>query len=370
MGETDRFECKSNFGFKHQDKWLRPVAALANNAGGYVFFGVNDKDVRGSAGEDLSYAVTGMSTAEFGAAEPADFATRIRATFDPTPAFTIATADIGGKVIGVIHVLRHDSRPIIATRNEGTIKEGDIFYRYPGQSARIKYSDLWAILDARDADARAQILPMIDRLPRLGPSKAMVANPKDGTLEDGRNAIQIDASRINKLTFIKEGEFSDRAGAPTLRLLGDVHVVGDRGAPKARLAVVTMDDILTAFLKQAQAEDPKEFIRFAIEVGQGERLPLRYFARQAGFTDEALVKFINGTNGTPSRKRRYIQWFKHNAAFLRAVGTPKALLVQILDGANPEIATPVQAGHVSQAISALPRNVKVDKDAVLALLGK
>lgn len=38
-GETDRCECKANFGFKHQDKWLRPIAALANNTAAFCSSG-------------------------------------------------------------------------------------------------------------------------------------------------------------------------------------------------------------------------------------------------------------------------------------------------------------------------------------------
>ncbi len=42
-GESEKHECKEVFGFKYAEKWLRAVAALANNEGGYVVFGVTDK---------------------------------------------------------------------------------------------------------------------------------------------------------------------------------------------------------------------------------------------------------------------------------------------------------------------------------------
>lgn len=45
LGESDRHECKESFGFRHSDKWLRAVGALANHEGGYVLFGVKDKTV-------------------------------------------------------------------------------------------------------------------------------------------------------------------------------------------------------------------------------------------------------------------------------------------------------------------------------------
>ncbi|ESZ20035.1 ATP-binding protein [Mesorhizobium sp. L2C084A000] len=370
VGETDRFECKANFGFKHQDKWLRPIAALANNSGGYVFFGVHDKDEVGPAGEDLSYALVGMTADDFVSADPADFATRIKAMFDPTPGFQVGTATIDGKTIGVIHVRRHDSRPVIATKAEGTIKEGDIFYRYPGQSSRIKYSDLRAMLDVRDAEARAQILPMVERLLRLGPMKTMVADLENGTLDDGNRTIQIDAALIDKLTFIKEGEFSEKEGAPTLRLVGEVHSLDSETKTKVKLGILTRDDILTAFVDQTQPDNPKEYIRFAVQVGQGERLPLHYFARQAALSKDDLVDFINATTGSPSRKKKYIEWLEPSSAFHAAVGKPKTLLGQILKGDIPQVTTPTEAAHASQAIAAIPTGAAFDKAAIFSLLKK
>ncbi len=366
-GETERCECKAGFGFRYQDKWLRPIAALANNAGGYVFFGVHDKDGKGPLGEDWSHAVVGLDNDEFGSADPANFSARVKAMFDPTPVFQAGTVEIGGKTIGVIHVRRHESRPVIAVKQEGSIKEGDIFYRYPGQSSRIKYSDLRAMLDARDAEARAQILPMVERLLKLGPARAMVADLDLGVLQDGNRSIHIDQSLVDKLTFIKEGEFSETDGAPTLRLVGDVSAVSEDGKRTSRLGILTRADIISAFLEQVKPVDPKEYIRFAIEVGQGERLPLHYFARLAGLSQEELVKFINSSGGPPARKQKYVNWLSPHAAFRRAVGSPKAILDGILAGATPSVTTPTEASHAAQAIVGIPRDTNFDFATLLGL---
>lgn len=365
--ETDVCECKAGFGFKHQDKWLRPIAALANNAGGYVFFGVKDKDAKGPNGEDYAGAVTGLDTNEFASADPADLATRVKSMFDPTPSFRTTTVEIGGKTIGVIHVVRHNSRPVIATKAEGTIKEGDIFYRYPGQSSRIKYSDLRSILDARDAEARAQILPMVERLLQLGPARSMVADLAEGALVDGNRTVQIDKSLLEKLSFIKEGQFSEIEGAPTLRLIGDVSAV-DGNKVTQQFGVLTRDGILAAFLDQTVPENPKEYIRFALQVGQGERLPLHYFARLADLAGEPLKKFIEEGPGTVARKKRYIGWLEPDAAYHAAVGTPKALLARIVVGEVPAVTNAIEAGRVGQAIQSLSDKAGLELATLVDLL--
>lgn len=367
-GETDKCECKANFGFKHQDKWLRPIAALANNAGGILFFGVFDKDTKGPNGEDWSHAVRGLDSTEFIEADPADFATRVKSMFDPTPVFHITTAKIGGKTIGAIYVHQHASRPVIAVKQEGSIKEGDIFYRYPGQSSRIKYSDLRAILDARDAEARAQILPMVEKLLQLGPKRTMVADLENGMLSDGGRTLQIDKQLLEKLSFVKEGEFSEVEGAPTLRLVGDVTAVEANGQTISQLGMLTRSNVLKAFLEQTKPNDPTVYIRFALEVGQNERLPLHYFARLAGMSREELVAFINSTSATPTKKKRYIDWTKPDAAFHKAVGTPKAFLNNILAGNLPVVTNSTVAGHIGQAFQALPSDAIIDLPAFLNLL--
>lgn len=368
-GETDAHECKTSFGMKHAQAWLRAIAALANNSGGYIFFGVNDKGVKGPNDEDLSHAVIGMSSEEFQKVDPAAVAKRVKAVFDPTPRFRTTTVTIGGKAVGVIHVEQHESRPVIATKQEGDkISEGDIFFRYPGQSTRIKYSDLRAMLDARDRDARAQILPMVERLLQLGPERTMIADLAEGTLEDGKRAIQIDEALIEKLNFIKEGEFSERAGAPTLRLVGEVQPVGASVTVKTKLGLLSREHLLNAFLNQVPPDDPLLHIRFAVEHAQGEWLPIHYFAKLAGLTREQLIEFIKSTNGTEYQKNLYSQRAQPNAAYHKAQGKPKTLLAEIIAGNLPTVTNAQEASHAGQALQALPDGFAVDLPPTLALL--
>lgn len=238
LGETDTHECKTSFSLKYPSAWLRAIAALANNAGGYVFFGVLDKGTFGDGGEDMSYVASGMKTDEFAKMDPVELTKRVKSVFDPTPRVSTRLLTLGTATVGVMHVERHESRPVISIKNEGNdVREGDIYFRYPGQSARIKYSDLRTLLDARDRDAREQILPMVERLLQLGPERSMIADLADGTLGDGKQSIQIDAALIDKLVFVKEGNFSEVAGAPTLRLMGEVQPTGHGETGKIKLGL-------------------------------------------------------------------------------------------------------------------------------------
>lgn len=358
-GETDTHECKSSFGLKHPQAWLRAIAALSNNSGGYVFFGVND-----------SLEVIGMKSDEFDKVDPATLSKRVRSVFDPTPKFRTTVIELGGHRVGVIYVERHQSRPTIAVKQDGDkISEGDIFYRYPGQSARIKYSDLRAMLDARDKESRAQILPMVEKLLTLGPRRSLVADLQDGTIGDGQSAIEIDAALVDKLSFIKEGHFVETDGDPTLRLIGDVQPVGGTILTKTEFGLLTREGVRNAFLDQATPANPEEYIRFAVEVGSGkEWFPMHYFAHLAGMQKDELIAFISNTAGSDDRKMLCINRAKTNAAFKIAVGKPKSILDELVAGKLPTVSSAQDASQVGQAVCALPNDFEVQKMPMLALL--
>lgn len=365
-GESDQHECKEGFGFKHCDKWLRAVAALANNRGGYVVFGVKEKV--GMASGRSSFEVVGLSN-DFENADPVEFAKRLKTTFDPTPVVDIVAIEIGGKKIGILHVHQHPARPIIAVHNEGSlVKEGDIYFRYPGQSSRIKYSDLRTIFDDRDRRARADIMPMIDQLLRLGPQNAMVADLSNGTLADGVRSFSISKELISQIKFIREGEFVEKEGEPALRLVGDVQAVDSEGQI-IRRGFVTPTDLQNDFLEQQAPYEPKEYIRCAVEAGNGGWLPLHYFAALCGLNRDGLVAYIKATAAPQARKDLYAARASGvQSAYSLAVGQSVDIVTSLEAGDVPEITSIQIAAHFGRAVAGLRQKPVADLPAVLKAL--
>jgi Putative DNA-binding domain len=282
LGETDKQECKKSFSLKGSGGWVRAVAALANNKGGYIFFGIIEEDKETTKAKDQSHVVVGLDTEEFRQVDIKYILQPIKSALDPTPTVQRTTIELDGKYIGVLYVEQHPSRPVIVRSGDGTnIKEGDIFYRYPGSSERIKYSDLRAILDERDKVARERILPQVQRLIRLGPEKALVADLENGTLGENGQAIVIDPSLIEKIKFIREGEFDEKSGAPTLRLVGDVIAASGGAFAQTKLIrdKVGEGDILRNFLEQQSVSLPGSYITQGIDL-QRKWLPLFYYIKQ------------------------------------------------------------------------------------------
>ena len=210
-GETDEHECKQSFNLRYFSPALKSIAGFANNRGGYLFFGVKNKPD--------GFAVCGLADDRFTATDQNKFSQTTRSALEPTPRFRIASLALDGRTVGVIHVEPHPAKPVIVSKNEGEVAEGVIYYRYPGETRPICYADLRAILDERDRQSRDAILPMVQRLLELGPKDALVANLADGMLEGGERPILIDQQLVNRIRFIGEGQFDERDGAETLRLL-------------------------------------------------------------------------------------------------------------------------------------------------------
>ncbi len=367
-GETDRHECKENFGFRHADKWLRAVAALANNDGGYILFGVKDKHIEGGSVAGDSYQVYGLDREDFFNADPADFSNKLKSVFDPTPRIETGSVALGGKKVGVIYVHRHPGRPVIATKNEGAVKEGDIFYRYPGQSNRIKYSDLRSMLDERDRQAREKMLPMLSELLKLGPQNAMIADLNQGKLSDEKRSILIGEELLDRINFIREGEFREEEGAPTLRLVGDVQAVDGAGA-EVRKAFVTPNDLIDEFLELSSPFDPKDYIRCAVEGGNGAWLPMHYYAGKAGMSQPELSEFIMETAAPIKRREMYRdRAVGITSAFKTTGGKSSDFLDELNDGNLPSVSDVTDAANVGRAMAALEGKPTIELSELLKLM--
>jgi hypothetical protein len=373
LGETDQHECKLNFGFKHAGLWLRAVAALANNRGGYVFFGVHDKEDSPLPGLDKSYAVAGMTDNVFESADPADFAMKLKSALDPTPRVQIATFSINDKTIGVFYVEPHPSRPVIASCSvPEKLTEGEIYFRYPGQSTRIKYSDLRSILDARDEQARKDVLPMVERLLALGPGKALITNLADGTLEDGKHQIVIDPALVEQIKFIKEGDFTQKDGAPTLKLVGNVSALDGQPQPVTKLIrdKVGEEDIIRNFLEQQDVHLPESYIRQGVDL-QRKWLPIFYYAKKAGLTPAEIAdKIASETTSHTGRRDEIVNRLRKRMSAKppkAATKAMRALTIQIEQGNLSEPVTVKDALSFADAVACISQTT-CNLESLLATL--
>lgn len=208
--ETEVTECKETFCLKPENRFadaLRSIAGLANNRGGFVFFGITELP-------DGSLSVTGVRDDTFAKTDPSEINRCLAGALDPVPMFEAMTLSFDGKTVGVIYVYKHDHPPIVAVKNVNTeVKEGSIYYRYVGETRTIKPGELRQILAFREQKAVAEFA---SRMSRVAAGDAATLDLDTGHVAGQRGTFVISNELLPKLQFVREGDFTQSAGAPGL----------------------------------------------------------------------------------------------------------------------------------------------------------
>lgn len=347
-GETDEFECKENFNLKGFGKPLKTIAGFANHRGGYLFFGVKDKP--------YGFAVCGLKDDRFTDTDQNKFSQTIRSALEPTPRFRVATLSLGAMTVGIIHVEAHASKPVIAGKSEGELIEGFIYYRYPGETRAICYADLRAILDERDKQSRESIMPMVQRLLELGPQDAMIANLADGKLEGGQRPILIDPQSLEQIKFIREGEFDEVDGAPTLRVIGDAKTVPAEIISPVRTVreEVTVDAILRNFINRTPVEQPLSYFK-QVSHEQAYTLPIFYYVHSAGHSREEAVATLRSYKNARENSRVAIVRLLEGKRTLHSKlsGMRGTTFNRIFNSTNLTITTKLEAKELCSALTGM-----------------
>lgn len=319
-GETADQECKAQFDPRRMEPIVRAIAALANNQGGFVFIGVQDADCR----------VTGMPDASFQDTDIARITDKVKSLLTPTPTFSKGVIEIKGHKVGFIHVEKYPTPPVIVCRDANGLEDGTILFRYAGQSGKIKFGDLLAMLRERDRSATQTLLERATRLSEIGSDRALIVDVEKGELDAGSKRIVIDRALADQLEFIREGEFEERAGAPVLRLIGDVHTVDREGQVVERVEgrALDADAVLFAYLGHEAVRDPLQYICLSAKV-QRQWLPIFYFLHLSGGDNDLAIAALEGTNAVyrKSKQSALERLRGQRSAFER----PKGAIVDVVD---------------------------------------
>lgn len=346
-GETDEAECKAGFALKPQERFadaLRAIAGLANNKGGYIFFGVKDK----------TYELIGLRDDAFRNTDSSEFSRIISTSLDPVPPYEITFLEIDDRPLGVIYVGRHDHRPVIAIKGMSKeLVEGAIYYRYVGESKPIKPGELRQIIAQREQRAVAEFARSMSM---VATGAAATINLDTGEVRGRSGAFVIDESLLPKIQFVREGEFTEAKGAPALRLLGDVRPAAhteDSAAAVIRKNV-TDDAVLRNFLSQTPVMYPNDYLQRSCHTPR-HWLPIFYYVKMAGLTVDQAVAILEAEEASnPNSCRMAIERLKgKKSAFQKAGAAASSVLTTIEAGSYPNVQDLKEATIVARAIGGL-----------------
>ena len=326
--ESSDLEFKETFGWKSLPKYLKTCAAFANAKGGYVVFGIGRRPHK-------LIGLAGNSLKSFQSIDPEKITNHFNEHFSPEIVWDIHEYELDGKVFGLLYVHESHDKPLICTKDaESILKEGDIYYRYRGRSERIKYPEMRFILDLTRENEQRLWMQHLAQIARIGIRETGIFDLKTGQVTGTSGSFLIDESLLSQLTFIKEGEFSEVKGKPSLRLIGSAEVIAGSISTIGRKHIVKtkgirIADIVLAFLNLERVNDPVEYLK-QVCFENTAFLPIYFFMHLGKLDSVDAIGVINNVVCRNPAKSKLIERLQNDATqrFKISGTSPSALKKQ------------------------------------------
>jgi hypothetical protein len=239
--EGSRLEFKETFNLGSLAKYTKTMAGQANNSGGYILFGIKDSPRE----------LIGLRDSRFDDIDPIKITRFLNTNFNPEINWEMDCITIKDKVVGYIYTHESTNKPIICTSNNGNeLYEAKIYYRFRGMTSDIKYPELRSIIDRIITNERNSWMQNIERMARVGPSNTAILDLINKELINKGSTYVIDQSLIEKIKFIKSGEFNESEGELTLKLVGEVLPTSSISVNATIPIGIDYDSLFLSFLSQ------------------------------------------------------------------------------------------------------------------------
>ena len=370
--ESGHLEFKESYNWNSWPEYARTLAGFSNAEGGFIVFGVGDKPRH----------LKGLRNNAFEEEDPGRIAEYLNDLLAPALCWETITHQISGKTFGLIYVHPAGYKPVIVTKSaEKILREGDIFYRYRGRTQRIKYAELRQLLEEQRRRERNDWLRHFLKVAKIGVENAAVMDVNSGLVTGPRGSFVIDESLLPKLKFVKEGEFKETSGAPTLKLVGDVKplkggfFLPTKSVGRPEPVSIHTQEIMYAFLDQERVPRPAEYIK-SICHQPSARLPVYFFIQQARMEKDQALEIISkviARNPSKERLAARIQSGDPNLsspvsdAVSPAATKRREFRGRILSGDTLEEVPPPDLRYAAQAIRSFEKG-EIKADFLLSLL--
>ena len=307
--EGTTIEFKESYNHGNMAQYFKAMAAFANNVGGYILFGVGDKPRRLLGLKDKGLL-------QFEELKVEEVTKALLDYFSPEIKWEHCTFEFRGMSFGVIYVYPLVRKPCICKKHydaqnvKYSLKEGDIYYRYGGRSERIRYAELFAIIDESRKNEERQWLKFAKKAVRVGVSNAALLDLSTGNLSGNGGTVVLDGDLLRKIAFIQEGKFVETDGTPTLRLIGDITEISTgkvviSETTKRVVRAIEPSDIILAFLQNQIVDEPLEYVK-RICSASSANYPVYFFLQQAKINISDAVDLVKSTTTRSVAKGRLI----------------------------------------------------------------
>jgi hypothetical protein len=227
------------------------------------------------------------------------------------------------------------------------------------------------ILSERDRRTEQKWIQMVNRIQRIGIDNAGILDPATGKVTGRAGTFLIDERLLPKLRFIRDGQLSERDGAPVVRLVGELQPVRtavDEAFAKVAHVPINEREIIAAFVEERAVPDPVAYIRQLCHV-QSMWVPAYYYIGMAGKSvAEALEIIKEEPTSYPGRRKWQSERLAKGDARLRvSAKTNKQAHDRVIARDKFDLAKPADALAFLKAIRTVSSH-EIDKRYVMPLL--
>jgi hypothetical protein len=301
--ESGWLEFKQSFGFGNIPKYARTLAAFSNANGGYIVFGVQNQP----------HIMVGLKKDTFENIDPEKLSTFLNDHFAPELKWEARVHELNGMQFGLLFVFECKQKPVICIRTSGegqVICEGEIYYRYRGQTSKIKYPELRSIINESREKEQRLWLRHLTRIARIGVRSAGIFDLNSGVVSGAGGTFLIDESLLDQLQFIREGEFNEKKGAPVIKIVGKAEPVGAGLIASRREVIKTRairtPDIVKAFLENKKVPDAFEYVS-QICFETSAYLPVYHYLCQLSIDKKTIMEKLGAVQSTSQAKKKLIE---------------------------------------------------------------
>lgn len=269
--ESDQIEYKKSFSIANIEDYLRLFCSSANAEGMYVIFGI-EPDTRG---------LLGLQNDKFENTDPSKIDKYVKSKLSEGIRWNSCVHELGKKRFGIIYIYPSQMKPVMFTSNSNKRKfqEGDILYRYGGETTRIKPAELQKIIRDRVKQERRSWQNLLNNIAKISPEEAIFMDKKDGSINMSGKKIFIDEKALSQLNLIREGMFHEKDGAPAYILKGEIENISAAILIQGRPRAIYKNDLYDAFFR-GKCEYPDEYLKSLVHESS-YYLPIWFFIEQS-----------------------------------------------------------------------------------------
>ncbi len=310
--ESGWLEFKEAFNFQSLGKYIRSAGAFANAKGGYIVYGVANSP----------HKLIGLKDNRFDELDPEKVSTYLNEHFDPEVEWDRHIHEIDGKEYGILHFRESRNKPVICrkgTDDGKSLKEGEIYYRYKGRTQTIRYAELKELIEERRRNEQLLWFKHLKEIARVGIQEAGIFDLRSGKVTGPGGHFLIDESLLSQVSFIREGEFSEIRGKPTLKIIGEARAVGPSGVGtvgKAHIIKtkgIRASDIVLGCLRSEKIAEPQNYLT-QICYENTAFLPFYFLLKPSKMTLDDAAKIVAEERSTQQSKAKLLERIENDSA--------------------------------------------------------